>query len=232
MEAFDPIERAREVEKIVVKGDQRLYYKFRYQEYYNGVATADTIGCNILCAYCWNYARNQNPAATKGAVFKTPGEVAIRLNGICEKKRINTVRISGAEPFLGEASTKHLAEVLKLCKGREFIIETNGLMLGFKPELIDLIKPFKPYVRLTIKGDSNDQFEKVTGAKGEFFDYQLEAYHELKKRHVETGIAIMPEFVSYRTIKSMVQHQIETEGLIPYGGIGKRLKERGIEKYK
>ena len=58
---FDPIQRSREVEQIVMKGDKRRYYRFRFAKFYGGIITADALGCNLLCAYCWNYSRNLNP---------------------------------------------------------------------------------------------------------------------------------------------------------------------------
>jgi uncharacterized Fe-S cluster-containing radical SAM superfamily protein len=50
---FDAFERASEVEKIVMEGSQRKYYRFRSSRHYGGIVTADAVGCNILCAYCW-----------------------------------------------------------------------------------------------------------------------------------------------------------------------------------
>ena len=60
---FDPIQRSREVEQIVMYDDKRMYYRFRFANFYGGIVTADAIGCNLLCAYCWNYSRNLNPAS-------------------------------------------------------------------------------------------------------------------------------------------------------------------------
>ncbi|MBZ5500452.1 MAG: hypothetical protein LAP85_29000 [Acidobacteriia bacterium] len=48
---FDPIKRSEEIESLVMRGDQRLYYRFRSSGHYGGVVTADTVGCNLLCAY-------------------------------------------------------------------------------------------------------------------------------------------------------------------------------------
>ena len=47
---FDPVERAEEVERLVLKDEKRLYYRFRAAPYYGGIATADAIGCSFLCA--------------------------------------------------------------------------------------------------------------------------------------------------------------------------------------
>ncbi|HPJ84251.1 MAG TPA: hypothetical protein PLM24_04455 [Methanothrix sp.] len=55
MKPFDPFEGASEIETIVMDGIRRKYYRFRYSRHYGGILTADAVGCNILCAYCWNY---------------------------------------------------------------------------------------------------------------------------------------------------------------------------------
>ena len=38
---FDPLKRARDVEKLVMKGLARKYYRFRPARYYGGIGTAD-----------------------------------------------------------------------------------------------------------------------------------------------------------------------------------------------
>ena len=74
---FEPIQRSHEIEQIVMKGDKRRYYRFRFAKFYGGIITADAVGCNLLCAYCWNYSRNLNPA--RFGDYCTPSEVAGRL---------------------------------------------------------------------------------------------------------------------------------------------------------
>ena len=70
---FDPVARAREVEGLVMDGPRRKYYRFRAARYYGGIATADAVGCCLLCAYCWNYGRNLDPVRAKG-FFVSPEE--------------------------------------------------------------------------------------------------------------------------------------------------------------
>lgn len=76
---FDPILRAREVESLVMKGNARRYYRFRYALYYGGIVTADAVGCNLLCAYCWNYFKNENPENAKYLGYFQP-EVMTAIN--------------------------------------------------------------------------------------------------------------------------------------------------------
>lgn len=83
--SFNPIKKAEEVEKVVMKDLERKYYRFRYAGYYGGIATADTIGCCFLCAYCWNYLRNLKPK--NFGEFYSPEEVGKKILEIVEKKK-------------------------------------------------------------------------------------------------------------------------------------------------
>jgi uncharacterized Fe-S cluster-containing radical SAM superfamily protein len=172
---FDPIQRSEEIEKIVMQGDKRRYYRFRYAKFYNGIVTADAIGCNLLCAYCWNYSRNMNPC--KSGEFYSPSEVASKLLGLAKRRDCDQFRISGSEPILGKASARHLAEVIRRVGGH-FIIETNGVMLGYDPTLIEILKPLsRIYVRLCLKAHHALDFEKIAGAK-----WQKEQYYHYQWR--------------------------------------------------
>jgi len=114
---FDPIERSRKIERIVVRNNRRKYYRFRYTRYYGGIVTADTVGCNLLCAYCWNYFKNLRPE--KHGTFYSPEDVAENLLKIARTKSCYLFRISGAEPILSRDSAEHLAGVMKLTGGAE-----------------------------------------------------------------------------------------------------------------
>ena len=49
MKSFDPLERASQIEALVMKDNARKYYRFRYARFYGGICTADAVGCNLLC---------------------------------------------------------------------------------------------------------------------------------------------------------------------------------------
>jgi uncharacterized Fe-S cluster-containing radical SAM superfamily protein len=209
---------------MVLQGDKRRYYRFRYAKFYGGIVTADAVGCNLLCAYCWNYSRNLKPE--RYGEFYEPSEVAGRLLELSEKRRCSQFRISGAEPFLGRASTLHLADVISQVDGN-FIIETNGVMLGADPSLIEVLKPLPHvHVRLCIKAHCGADFERITGAKAEGFDYQLKAEEALRNARMHYSVAVMKPFVDPRKLQLGVS---EVEGLILYKSTKKRLRERGIE---
>ena len=50
---FNPIEFSNKIKEQVCKNDSRKYYRFRKTNFYGGCATADCLGCNLRCAYCW-----------------------------------------------------------------------------------------------------------------------------------------------------------------------------------
>jgi uncharacterized Fe-S cluster-containing radical SAM superfamily protein len=221
---FDPIQRSEKVEKIVMQGDKRRYYRFRYAKFYGGIVTADAIGCNLLCAYCWNHSRNMNPS--KSGEFYSPSEVASKLLGLAKRHDSDQFRISGAEPILGIASAQHLAEVIRLVD-RYFIIETNGVMLGADPTLIEILKPLsRIHVRLCIKAHHGLDFEKIAGAKAEGFAYQLMAVEALRKARIRHTVAVMHPFVDPNKLPCRVH---EVEDLISYKSTSNNLKQRGFE---
>ena len=220
---FETIQRSIEVEKLVMQDEKRRYYQFRYAKFYGGIVTADAVGCNLLCAYCWNYPRNLNPGSYGD--FYSPSEVADKLLELSEKRRCSQFRISGAEPILGRDSTLHLAEVIRLVDNN-FIIETNGVMLGADPSLIEILKPLPHiHVRLCIKAHCGPDFEKITGAKAEGFAYQLKAAEALRKARMHYTIAVMTPFVNPRKLAVGVS---EVEDLILYKSTKKRLGEQGL----
>ena len=222
---FDPISRSAEIEALVMQGDRRLYYRFLSSGHYGGIVTADAVGCNVLCAYCWNYGRNLNAAQGD---FRSPGEVVSRLRLEAGRTGIRNFRVSGAEPVLGSRSARHLAEVLRAFPGR-FILETNGIVLGYSPDLIDLLLPHHPYIRLTIKGDSPERFQEITGADGAAFPYQLNAVRELRRRGGIYRIAAMAGAVNSRLlIRIFPQEEIEWEEFSNFGNAERNLVDRGV----
>ena len=220
---FDPIQRSHEVEQLVMKGDNRRYYRFRFAKFYGGIITADAMGCNLLCAYCWNYSRNLNPAGS--GEFYSPSEVAGRLTVLAGNHDCHQFRISGAEPILGKSTAVHLADIIKRLDGN-FIIETNGVLLGADPYLIDILKPLPNiHVRLCIKAHSGADFEKITGSGAEGLAYQLEAAKALRKRGISHTIAVMQPFVDPSRLPFPVD---EIEDLISYGSTERNLIQRGL----
>ncbi|MEM5794108.1 MAG: radical SAM protein [Candidatus Aenigmatarchaeota archaeon] len=235
---FNPIKRAEEVEKVVMKDLERKYYRFRYASYYGGIATADTIGCCFLCAYCWNYFKNLKPE--RFGEFYSPEEVSKKILEIVEKKSLDRVRISGAEPILGEKSFDHLEKVIQEIYERksslDFILETNGLILGLNKKFCSRLAKYPLAVRISVKGWDEKSFERISGAEGKFFIYQLKAIKNLQDFGLEAWPAVMYEIFGRKEIEILeeklreigVESRIEVEYLEKYPFVVENLEKRGI----
>jgi len=237
---FDPLERSERIENQVAEGKSRLYYRFRPAPYYGGIATADAVGCSFLCAYCWNYGRNLHPERYRE--FYMPQEVADRLCRIADKKSFRLFRISGAEPILGERTFFHLVEVLKFIDRKRpdswFILETNGFYLGFRNDLLLVLREFSNLkVRICLKGVDEESFEHITGAKSGYYRYPIQALRELERLRVSVWPALMGDLFSKEDIRRLetslkkdgIRSGLELEFLEAYPFVVENMKKRKIK---
>lgn len=234
---IDPLKEAERLRKIVCKNEKRKYYRFRGGDFYGGIATADCGGCILDCAYCWSFYPRKNPE--KVGQFFSPEEVAEKLIRIAKKKGYKNVRISGNEPTLCK---DHLLKVISLIpENFTFILETNGILINesFAKEL----SKFKNlYVRVSLKGANEKMFSQITGAKEEFFQFQLNALKYLIENKIPCRAAIMIELFNEKDLVEIKERlfeihpdlakDLEFEYLIMFSFVEKKLKERGIKIIK
>lgn len=231
---YDPVARAIEIEKLVVKGSRRKYYRFRGARFYGGIATADCVGCCLRCAFCWGWNRVVNPGGA--GKFYTPQRVVERIVSITRKRRFHQARLSGNEPTLGR---EHLLGVLSyLPREISFILETNGILLGDDPGYAEKLSTFENlHVRVSLKGCNAEEFSRLTGAEPRGFDLQLKALENLLAHDVECHAAAMISFSSQKSVDSLQErlHQIhpaladfEAEEIFTNPEIEKRLAIRGF----
>ena len=231
---YDPLELAQETAKIVCRGTARKYYRFRPARFYGGIATADCLGCNLRCAFCW--AWEQVHQVHRLGKFYEPLEVARRLGAIARKKGFSQVRLSGNEPTLG---MPHLLEVLShLPEGLAFILETNGIILGAEKKWAQELAAFpQVFARGSLKGCTPEEFSRLTGASSERFMLQLQALEHLLAAGVDCHAAVMvsfsPEEVRERLRQLLTAihpalRDFEVEELILYPAVAARLAKRGL----
>ncbi len=184
---YDPVELSKKVETIVVQNNLKKYYRFRPTGFYGGIATADTVGCNLRCKFCWSINSVWN--ANNTGEFYTAKEVADILQRIVETKRYHQVRISGGEPTIGK---HHLIEVLEhINLTTVFILETNGILLGYEKHYVEDLTGFKNlHVRVCLKGADAEEFSHFTGAETGF-EYQLKALQYLRDSYMNFNIAVV-----------------------------------------
>jgi len=240
VELYDPIALAERVRKVVVKEEKRKYYRLcRGGRWYGGIATADCVGCNLRCVFCWsNYPRDHPGKCGK---FYSPEEVFSALDRLAKKRRYRLIRISGNEPTIGR---KHLLALLELVETAPytFILETNGILIGNdKSYARDLSKFSRLHVRVSLKGASNTEFSVLTGAEARAFDLQLEALKNLLDYGVECHPAVMLSFSSRESIEELVGRladidrslveELEEEYVFLYPHVVRRLKRAGLKPH-
>jgi uncharacterized Fe-S cluster-containing radical SAM superfamily protein len=231
---YDPLELARHTARRVARDNLRKYHRFRAARFYGGIATADCLGCNLRCLFCWAWPR-LNQVQRLGA-FYPPAEVAARLAGIVRQRGYSQVRISGHEPTL---AMEHLLAVLAaLPPDLDFILETNGLILGAEPHWARELAAFpQVFARVSLKGCIEAEFSLLTGATPEGFAWQLQALENLLAAGVECHAAVMVSFSPPENRQSLRRRlaaihpalaDFETEELILYPQVAERLAKQGL----
>ncbi len=237
---IDPIELARRTEEIVARESEgaqlRKYYRFRLDRWYGGVATADAVGCNLRCAFCWSWRYVTRPDAH--GEFYSPQQVARRLMGMARSKGIPRVRVSGAEPTIGR---EHLLALLERTSdsGLLFILETNGILIGADESYAEDLSRFRHvHVRVSLKGCTPEEFSRLTGAAPRFFEYQLRALENLLEHGASFHPSVMLGFSTEKSLLNLVDRlreideslpsRLEPELLILYPAVESRIKRAGL----
>ncbi len=230
---YNPIELTEKVENIVLKGNEKKYYRFRPTRFYGGIATADTVGCNLRCRFCWSANSVWN--ANNAGHFYSPEDVAESLLDIAESKNYYQVRISGGEPTIGK---KHFISVLeRISPNLLFILETNGILIGSDKTYVDDLSTFKNlHIRVCIKGIDSDEFTLLTGAESGY-SYQMKSLEFLKNSKINFNIALVSikeeKQPFYDRLREMGLDKImlEEEEIKLYPHVRNRLKKEGLITY-
>jgi len=122
------------------------------------------------------------------------GEAVERLVSMARRYGVPRVRLSGGEPTIG---FDHLVEVIEgvTGEGLEFILETNGVLIGAREELARRLAGFHGSgleVRVSIKGTSPEEFHMLTKARPEAWRLQLRALELLVAYGLEPGEEVYP----------------------------------------
>jgi uncharacterized Fe-S cluster-containing radical SAM superfamily protein len=231
---YDPLELSKKIEKIVVENNLKKYYRFRPTGFYGGIATADTVGCNLRCKFCWSSNSVWN--TTNTGEFYSAEEVANTLQNIADKKGYHQLRISGGEPTIGK---QHLINVLENIKTTyAFILETNGILLGYDKKYVEDLSVFDNlHVRVCLKGADSEEFSLFTGAeKG--FEYQLKALQYLRDKQMNFNIAFVSthqekkqDFFQRLVEMNLDKIMIEEEEIKLYPMVRKRLQKEKLLHY-
>jgi uncharacterized Fe-S cluster-containing radical SAM superfamily protein len=222
---YDPVKKTEEAADIICRGDLRKYYRFRPAKFYGGIATADCVGCNLRCLFCWSWHNIVKPGNV--GFFCSPRQVAEKVVKIARKKHFRRIRISGNEPTIAR---DHLVKVLEQIPGQFlFILETNGILIGHdKTYAGDLARFENLYVRVSLKGVNEEEVSTLTGAEPMGFELQIKALENLHRAGVRVHPAVMISFSPFDHVLALRKQlgkinrefeDIEVEELALYGDV-------------
>ena len=237
-EGYDPIALTEKTERIVVDGNRRKYVQLgRSLRFYGGTTSATEVGCNLRCKFCFSDQPVWNPKNT--GRFYTPQEVFDGLSGTAQKHGHTLISASASEGTIG---LDHLFELLDLVEESEFIyiLETNGLNIGADPSIAArLAKYERVHVRVSIKGASEDEFHRLTGARREAYHLSYQALVHLIDNRVSCNACLMASFSDPEGIRSVqkrlaaitpgILRSLEIERIKQFPKVRQRLNKYGLK---
>ncbi len=243
---FDPIELARITEKIVVRegneGFERKYTHFYSVPVYRGISTGYAVGCCLRCIYCWSdwsrdypelfgsfyspkeAARNLFEAAERGITYSEYWRMRIPV--------INKLRLSGCEPTIGRDHLIQLLEIVTSSKYPLFILETNGILLGYDRSYVRELAEFrdKLYVRVSFKAATPEGFTSRTGAIGKYYKLPFRALRYLLDEGIFARAAAMTDpRIMPREERELLIHMLDE--IDPNARYNETLEEEVIDPY-
>ena len=114
-----------------------------------------SIGCNMRCRHCQNYAISQSFSGKKRSTYKSPEEIA----EMCRSDGMDIIAFTYTEPTTW---LEYILDVKKCAPDLKFILVTNGLV-NEKP-LEDLISVTDAF-NIDVKGFTDDFYANICGAR-------------------------------------------------------------------
>ena len=234
MDGYDPIVLTKATEKVVIDGNKRKYARLaRPLRFYGGTTSATEVGCNLRCKFCFSDAPVRKPHST--GKFYTPQEVFDALVKSARKYGHKLISASAAEGTLGK---QHLFELLELVDQSEFIyvLETNGMTIGHDPNFAKELSRFKNlHVRVSIKGATEEEYVRLTGAMSSSYALPYKALEHLMDAGVSCNVCLSISFSSPKNIKKAearlmairpgLLKSLEKEHITLFPKVFKRLKK-------
>ena len=236
---YDPIALAAATEKVVVRGNQRKYVQLgRRLRFYGGSISATEVGCNLRCKFCFS----DKPVWKPGRVgkFYSPQAVFDGLDRAARKYNTKIISASASEGTLGK---QHLLELLELVDQSDYtyVMETNGMILGFDQQYVRDLKRFKNlHVRVSMKGCCPEEFHKLTGAQSSAYELPFKALETLIAAGISCNACLSVSFSDQASIKAAKRRlydlwpgllkSLEIERIKLFPKVRKRLREHDLLK--
>ena len=234
---YDPIALAAATEMVVVDGARRKYVQLgRPLRFYGGTTSATEVGCNLRCKFCFSDKPVWKPKKT--GKFYSPQEV---FDGLARSARKHGHKIISASASEGTIGREHLMQLLDLVEDSEFVyvLETNGMILGNDSDYArSLPKYNRLHVRVSIKGDSPEQYHELTGADPDSYELPYVAIQNLIAAGVSCNACLMASFSDddgIRRVKEKlydihpgILKSLEIEQITLFPKVAQRLSENGL----
>jgi len=238
---YDPLTLSAATEKVVVDGARRKYVQLgRPLRFYGGTTSATEVGCNLRCKFCFSDKPVWKPKQT--GKFYSAQEVFDGLTKTARKHGHTIISASASEGTIGR---DHLMELLDLVEESEFVyvLETNGMILGNDPEYVQALSKYsRLHVRVSIKGDSPEQFHELTGALPESYELPYSALRHLIATGISCNACLMSSFSDDEGIKRVqrklmdihpgILKSLEIEKITMFPKVAQRLKDKGLKPVK
>ena len=238
---YDPIALAAATEKVAVDGTRRKYVQLgRPLRFYGGTTSATEVGCNLRCKFCFSDKPVWKPQKT--GKFYTPQQV---FDGLAKSARKHGHTIISASASEGTIGREHLMELLDLVEESEFVyvLETNGMILGNDPEYAQaLAKYTRLHARVSIKGDSPEQYHELTGAHADSYELPYKALGYLIEADVSCNACLMASFSDDAGINRVkrrlmevhpgILKSLEIEKITMFPKVAERLSAKGLKPLK
>ena len=235
---YDPIALAAATEKVVVDGARRKYVQLgRPLRFYGGTTSATEVGCNLRCKFCFSDKPVWKPKKT--GKFYSPQEV---FNGLARSARKHGHQIISASASEGTIGREHLLQLLDLVEDSEFIyvLETNGMTLGNDLDYVRALSNYtRLHVRVSIKGDSHEQYHELTGADPESYELPYRALQNLIDEGVSCNACLMASFSDKEGVDRVrgklhgihpgILKSLEIEKITLFPKVAQRLSASGLK---
>ena len=201
-DGYDPVALTAAAEKVVIRGNKRKYARIaRPLRFYGGITSAQEVGCNLRCKFCFSDKPVRRPHST--GRFYSPQEVFNALTKEADKHGHRLISASASEGTLGQ---EHLFELLELVDQSKyvFVLETNGITLGHDRDFALSLARFKNlHVRVSIKGATRKEYNSLTGAVSDSYELPFKALEYLIDAGVSCSACVMISFSSEKNIQNV-----------------------------
>jgi len=236
-DGYDPIALTRAAERVVVRGNKRKYARLaRPLRFYGGITSAQEVGCNLRCKFCFSDKPVRRPHTT--GRFYSPQQVFNALTKEADRHGHKLISASASEGTLGQ---EHLFELLELVDDSKyiFVLETNGMTLGHDRDFALALARFKNlHVRVSIKGSNKKEYNLLTGAISDSYDLPFKALDYLIDAGVSCNACVMVSFSSKSDIEGVKEKlsgvwpgllkSLELENITLFPKVAERLSNAGM----